>query len=276
MTLVSTDWLSKNLANKNIKILDCSWHIPNTKRSGKLEFEHSHIPGSIFFDIDEISNQNSDFPHMLLTKEKFSLIIGGMGISNDDHIIVYDKLGIFSSPRVWWMFNYYGHSKISILNGGFIKWSKEKKEIDSGKGKKYQKTNFKANENNSMVKNYDDIKKNILKKKFQVLDARPQGRFEGTEPEPRQNLKSGSIQNSVNIPWDEFINPETKCFLDKESIERKFQTFKVNFDQPVVFSCGSGVAACVIGKAFEIITNKQIEVYDGSWTEWATKEGLLD
>ena len=275
MALVSTDWLRKNLINKDIKILDCSWHIPNTQRSGKLEFELSHIPGSIFFDIDKISDQNSSFPHMLLTKEKFSSIIGDLGISNDDHVIVYDKLGIFSSPRVWWMFNYYGHSKISILDGGFVKWSKEKKEIDSGKGKKYLQTNFKANENNSMVKNYDDIKTNISKRNFQVLDARPKGRFEGTEPEPRKNLKSGSIQNSINISWDEFIDPETKCFLDAESIKKKFQSLKFNFDQPVVFSCGSGVAACVVGKAFEIITNKQIDIYDGSWTEWATKEGLL-
>ena len=276
MALISTDWLRKNLANKNIKILDCSWHIPNTKRSGRLEFELSHIPGSIFFDIDKISDQNSSFPHMLLTKEKFSSLIGDLGISNDDHIIVYDKLGIFSSPRVWWMFNYYGHSKISILNGGFVKWSKEKKEIDSGKGKKYLQTNFKANENNSMVKNYDDVKKNISKKNFQVLDARPKGRFEGTEPEPRKNLKSGSIQNSINISWDQFIDSETKCFLDEESINKKFQSLKFNLNQPVVFSCGSGIAACVIGKAFEIITNKQIDVYDGSWTEWATKEGLLE
>ena len=275
MALVSTDWLRKNLVNKDIKILDCSWHIPNTQRSGKLEFELSHIPGSIFFDIDKISDQNSSFPHMLLTKEKFSSIIGDLGISNDDHVIVYDKLGIFSSPRVWWMFNYYGHSKISILNGGFVKWSKEKKEIDSGKGKKYLQTNFKANENNSMVKNYDDIKTNISKRNFQVLDARPKGRFEGTEPEPRKNLKSGSIQNSINISWAEFIDPETKCVLDAESIKKKFQSLKFNFDQPVVFSCGSGVAACVVGKAFEIITNKQIDIYDGSWTEWATKEGLL-
>ena len=128
MGLVNTDWLRKNLLSDNIKILDCSWHMPNSERSGKLEFEACHIPGSIFFDIDEFSDKKSSFPHTVLPDEKFSQMISDLGISNQDHIVVYDTLGIFSSPRVWWMFNYYGHNQISILDGGLIKWCKEKKE----------------------------------------------------------------------------------------------------------------------------------------------------
>ena len=132
MGLVNTDWLRKNLLSDNIKILDCSWHMPNSERSGKLEFEACHIPGSIFFDIDEFSDKESSFPHTVLPDDKFSQMISNLGISNQDHIIVYDALGIFSSPRVWWMFNYYGHNQISILDGGLIKWCKEKKEVESG------------------------------------------------------------------------------------------------------------------------------------------------
>ena len=128
MALVSTEWLRKNIINKNIKILDCSWHMPNSGRSGKLEFETVHIPGSIFFDIDEFSEKNSDFPHMLLSSENFSEMVGNLGISNQDHIIVYDSLGIFSAPRVWWMFCYYGYKEVSILDGGLVKWLKEKKK----------------------------------------------------------------------------------------------------------------------------------------------------
>jgi 3-deoxy-D-manno-octulosonate 8-phosphate phosphatase KdsC-like HAD superfamily phosphatase len=126
MGLVNTDWLRKNLLSDNIKILDCSWHMPNSERSGKLEFEACHIPGSIFFDIDEFSDKKSSFPHTVLPDDKFSQMISDLGISNQDHIVVYDTLGIFSSPRVWWMFNYYGHNQISILDGGLIKWCKEK------------------------------------------------------------------------------------------------------------------------------------------------------
>lgn len=275
MGLVSTDWLRKNFINKNIKILDCSWHMPATRRSGKLEFENTHIPGSIFFDIDEFSDKNSEFPHTILPGDIFSEMISNLGISNQDHIVVYDSLGIFSSPRVWWMFQYFGHKEVSILDGGLVKWLKEKKEIETGKGKKYPKTNFKLTENKSMLKIYEDIKNNIINNQFQVIDARSKGRFLGTEPEPRANLKSGSIQNSINLPWNECIDPETKCFLDKSLLEKKFKALKIKLDQPVVFSCGSGVAACVIGKAFNIINNNEPAIYDGSWSEWSVKEGLF-
>ena len=275
MGLVSTDWLRKNFINKNIKILDCSWHMPTTQRSGKLEFEQTHIPGSIFFDIDEFSDKNSEFPHTILPGDIFSEMISNLGISNQDHIVVYDSLGIFSSPRVWWMFQYFGHKEVSILDGGLVKWLKEKKEIETGKGKKYSKTNFKVTENQSMLKIYDDIKDNIINNQFQVIDARSKGRFLGTEPEPRANLKSGSIQNSINLPWNECIDPETKCFLDKSLLEKKFKALKIKLDQPVVFSCGSGVSACVIGKAFNIVNNNEPIIYDGSWSEWAIKEGLF-
>ena len=275
MGLVSTDWLRKNFINKNIKILDCSWHMPTTQRSGKLEFEQTHIPGSIFFDIDEFSDKNSEFPHTILPGDIFSEMISNLGISNQDHIVVYDSLGIFSSPRVWWMFQYFGHKEVSILDGGLVKWLKEKKEIETGKGKKYPKTNFKVTENQSMLKIYDDIKDNIVNNQFQVIDARSKGRFLGTEPEPRANLKSGSIQNSINLPWNECIDPETKCFLDKSLLEKKFKALKIKLDQPVVFSCGSGVSACVIGKAFNIVNNNEPIIYDGSWSEWAIKEGLF-
>ena len=275
MGLVSTDWLRKNFINKNIKILDCSWHMPTTQRSGKLEFEQTHIPGSIFFDIDEFSDKNSEFPHTILPADIFSEMISNLGISNQDHIVVYDSLGIFSSPRVWWMFQYFGHKEVSILDGGLVKWLKEKKEIETGKGKKYSKTNFKVTENKSMLKIYDDIKNNIINNQFQVIDARSKGRFLGTEPEPRSNLKSGSIQYSINLPWNECIDPETKCFLDKSLLEKKFKALKIKLDQPVVFSCGSGVSACVIGKAFNIVNNNEPIIYDGSWSEWAIKEGLF-
>lgn len=275
MGLVSTDWLRKNFINKNIKILDCSWHMPTTQRSGKLEFEQTHIPGSIFFDIDEFSDKNSEFPHTILPGNIFSEMISNLGISNQDHIVVYDSLGIFSSPRVWWMFQYFGHKEVSILDGGLVKWLKEKKEIETGKGKKYPKTNFKVTENKSMLKIYVDIKNNIINNQFQVIDARSKGRFLGTEPEPRANLKSGSIQNSINLPWNECIDPETKCFLDKSLLEKKFKALKIKLDQPVVFSCGSGVSACVIGKAFNIVNNNEPIIYDGSWSEWAIKEGLF-
>ena len=275
MALVSTDWLRKNIFNKNIKILDCSWHMPDTARIGKNEFETVHIPGSIFFDLDEFSMKGDVFPHTLLPGQQFSEMIGEIGITNNDHIIVYDSLGAFSSPRVWWMFHYYGHDQVSILDGGLPKWLKEKKEIETGKGKKYPKALFQSKENKLMTKNYDEIKNNIQENNFQLIDARSAGRFLGKESEPRKNLRSGHIQNSINLPWNECIDAETKCFLEKKILVKKFKSIKIDLNNPVVFSCGSGVTACIVGKAFNIVTNKTIYVYDGSWTEWATKEALF-
>ena len=275
MALVSTEWLRKNIFNKNIKILDCSWHMPDTGRIGKNEFEIAHIPGSIFFDLDEFSVKGDVLPHTLLSNKLFSEMIGEIGISNNDHIIVYDSLGAFSSPRVWWMFLYYGHTNVSILDGGLPKWLKEKKEIETGKGKKYPRALFQCTENNFMTKNYDEIKNNIANNHFQLIDARSSGRFLGKELEPRKNLKSGHIQNSINLPWNECIDSETKCFLEKKILEKKFKTLKIDLTKPVVFSCGSGVTACIIGKAFNIVTDGTVCVYDGSWTEWATKEQLF-
>src|SRR6056300_666056 len=235
MALVSTDWLRKNIFNKNIKILDCSWHMPNTARIGKNEFETVHIPGSIFFDLDEFSMKGDIFPHTLLPDQQFSEMIGEIGITNNDHIIVYDSLGAFSSPRVWWMFHYYGHDQVSILDGGLPKWLKEKKEIETGKGKKYPKALFQSKENKLMTKNYEEIKNNIQNNNFQLIDARSAGRF----------------------------------------LEKKSKTLKIDLSKPVVFSCGSGVTACIIGKAFNIVSEGSICIYDGSWTEWATKEQLF-
>ena len=145
MALVSTEWLRKNIFNKNIKILDCSWHMPDTGRIGKNEFEIAHIPGSIFFDLDEFSVKGDVLPHTLLSDKLFSEMIGEIGISNNDHIIVYDSLGAFSSPRVWWMFLYYGHTNVSILDGGLPKWLKEKKALSFFCLKKKSKQNFSCN-----------------------------------------------------------------------------------------------------------------------------------
>jgi len=249
--------------------------MPDTARIGKNEFETAHIPGSIFFDLDEFSMKGDVFPHTLLPDQQFSEMIGEIGITNNDHIIVYDSLGAFSSPRVWWMFHYYGHDQVSILDGGLPKWLKEKKEIETGKGKKYTKALFRSKENKLMTKNYDEIKNNIQENNFQLIDARSAGRFLGKEPEPRKNLRSGHIQNSINLPWNECIDTETKCFLEKKILEKKFKSLKIDLNNPLVFSCGSGVTACIVGKAFNIVTNKTIYVYDGSWTEWATKEALF-
>ena len=165
MNIVDVDWLENNLNNENIIILDCSWHLPNTQRSGKEEFKKERIQGAVFFDIDEISEQESPFPHMMPAEDYFSKKVSELGVSNDHHIITYDSLGVFSSARVYWMFKQFGHKKISILDGGLKFWKIKNKKIETSAPNKKIKTNYLAQLDRSKIKDFEDVKKKILKLK---------------------------------------------------------------------------------------------------------------
>ena len=227
MDIVNIDWLEKNLNNNNIIILDCSWHLPNTNRSGEKEFLSERIPGAIFFNIDDISDPKSPYPHMIPNEKEFSLKVGNLGISNDHHIIAYDTLGIFSSARVYWMFKQYGHRRISILNGGLKYWKLKNKKLETSNPTKKERTSYNAKLDRSKIKKFEDIKKNLEHKKFKLIDARPSGRFNGIDPEPRVEIQSGSIKNSFNIPFTEVIDQTTGCFKDKEELKKIFLKIKL-------------------------------------------------
>ena len=159
MDIVNVDWLEKNLNNDGVIILDCSWHLPNTNRSGEKEFLSERIPGAIFFNIDDISDPKSPYPHMIPNEKEFSLKVGNLGISNDHHIIAYDTLGIFSSARVYWMFKQYGHRRISILNGGLKYWKLKNKKLETSNPTKKERASYHAQLDRSKIKKFEDIKK---------------------------------------------------------------------------------------------------------------------
>lgn len=188
--LVSSQWLSEAIINKligpKLRILDASWYLPKTKRDAKGEFVQKHIPGSSFFDIDECSDQSSPYGHMLPTSSYFSQYVGDLGIGNDTHVVVYDTsdFGSYSAPRVWWMFRLFGHSLVSVLDGGMKNWQANDHPLTSEYSKP-ERREFKATMNESWVKSYEDILENIKTKQVRVVDARSAGRFRGIEPEPR-------------------------------------------------------------------------------------------
>ena len=190
-TLVSVKWLKNMIASKtaNHRILDASWHLPNTGRNAKAEYAESHIPGAVFFDIEECADKNTSVPHQIPSADSFGSYVGSLGINNETYVTVYDnnpKFGLFSAQRVWWMLRLFGHqpSKISILEGGLPKWLSEGGEV-TDKVSDIQPQNYKAVFNPSLVKNYEDIEKNITTAEFMLVDARPDGRFKGIMPEPR-------------------------------------------------------------------------------------------
>ena len=270
--IVNTNWLYKNLENKNLIIFDSSWHMPNLHRDAFKEFKLGHIKKSQFFDIDKISNQKTNLPHMIPSENYFQKAMRSFGVNNDSIIIVYDTLGFYSSARVWWLFNYFGHEKIFILNGGLKKWLKEEKPITK-KIFKPKLGNFKVKINRSLITNYKIILKNLNNKNYIILDARSKKRFEGKEKEPRAGLQSGHIPKSKNLFWGNLIT-KRGTVKSKNQLKKIFKKYNLNNKKNIVTSCGSGVTACILSLALLHNNNIVSKVYDGSWSEWGSKKGL--
>jgi len=267
MSLVDTIWLEKNL--EKVKIIDCSWHMPGDKKNPEHEFKNEHIPNAIFFDLDKNSKKDSDLPHMLPSKTDWDQIISELGISKNDRIIIYDNSDVISSCRCWYNFIYFGHDPrlVSVLDGGFRKWKKENK-ITSNKIIKFSKTKYVGTELHILVKDKNKIDANISKNEFIVVDARSKERFDGKVPDPRKNVRSGSIPNSVCLPFSHVID-EDFCFKSSEHLRGIFEKTLKNQTNFPVFSCGSGVTACVLALAYSLVKANYLPViYDGSWAEY--------
>ena len=267
MSLVETGWLEKNL--NHVKIIDCSWHMPQTKRNGFNEYKIQHIPGAIFFDLDLNSKKNTKLPHMLIDLMSWKKIVSKMGIKKDDEIIIYDNSDVLSACRCWFNFIYFGHDPklVHVLNGGFKKWIFEKRKVTNNLPN-IKISNYQCLEKKELVKNKLEIDKNISSKEFNVIDARSKQRFDGKIAEPRKGLRSGSIKNSLCLPFGELINNDL-TFVSKDKILEKFNSFNFDHSKNIVFSCGSGVTASVLALAYSLINDRYMPtIYDGSWSEY--------
>jgi thiosulfate/3-mercaptopyruvate sulfurtransferase len=268
--LVSTDWLENNL--ENVRILDGTWHMPSDSRNAIEEFSKQHIKNANFFDLDKNSKQDSLLPHMLPKQKDWEKSISELGIKNSDHIIIYDNSDIISSCRTWYNFLYFNHnpSLVSVLDGGLKKWIIEDKPTTK-ELKIFTKSSYNAKENIELVLNKNQINLNIENKDFELIDARNKERFDGLFPEPRKNLRSGSIEGSKNIPFINVINKNNNTFKDKEDLKLVFKEFKIDLSKSLAYTCGSGVTACVLGLANSTISGKKPVIYDGSWAEYGIK-----
>ena len=268
MSLVETNLLEENF--DNVKIIDSSWHMPQTGRDGYEEYKKNHIPKSIFFDLDKNSKQETDLPHMLVSFDKWEKIVSEMGIDNNDQIIIYDNSDVMSACRCWYNFIYFGHKPelIKVLDGGLKKWVNENKVTDNVIPK-IRKTKYRANELTNLVKNKKEIDENIIEKQFDVFDARSIERFRGKVKEPRKGLRCGNIKNSSCIPFNILINTDKTFKSKKEIVEIFSKNLRDISSNSVVFSCGSGVTACVLALAYSLINDKYLpKIYDGSWAEY--------
>lgn len=265
--LVDTAWLAQRLDEPSVRILDCSWHLPPTGRNGKAEYASAHIPGAGYFDIDAISDTASTLPHMLPTPEAFADAAGALGIGNDDRVVVYDADGLFSAPRVWWMFRVFGHDRVAVLSGGFAAWKAAGLPVTDTVAAPLRRT-FGARFRPYMVRSLADLRANLASAAEQVVDARAAARFTGAEPEFRPGLRSGHIPGATNLPFQKLVDPATGAFLSADALRAAFDAAGVDPAQPIVTSCGSGVTACILGLGLHLIGREDWAVYDGSWTEW--------
>ncbi len=273
--IVETDWLATHLDAPDIVVLDGSWHLPNSDRNAREEFTEQRIPGAVFFDLEEISDTSSPWPHMLPSPEKFSSRLRKLGIGNGARVVVYDTAGLFSAARIWWMFRIMGHNDVAILNGGLPKWNAENLALEDGPAKPRRECHFTARFQPSKVKSLDDVLKSLGSDRSpQIVDARAATRFAGNAPEPRPELKSGHIPGSYNVPYSHLLEQDG-TLKSPEDIRQAFADGDVDPGRPIIASCGSGVTAAVLVLGLELTGNtKYVSLFDGSWAQWGATEGV--
>ena len=262
-SLVSTEWLADHAGEPRLTIVDSSWHMPATGRSGRDEFLQGHIPGARFLDIDEVRDTANPAPHMLPTADEFATAMERLGIGSEDRIVVYDNSPIRTAARGWFMFRHFRVREVAILDGGFQKWTAEGRPVESGEPAP-RSTRFEASERPEEVVSKAQILGGLSST---FIDARGKPRFEGTEPEPRPGVESGHIPGARNIPYAALYN-EDGTFRDRDQLRRMFEDAGADPDSPFVASCGSGVTAAALVFAAHLLGSDKARLYDGSWSEW--------
>lgn len=265
-TLVSTDWLAAHLKDPDLRIFDASWYLPTAERDPRAEYESTHIPGARFFDIDEISDLRSDLPHMAPPVEKFMSRMRALGVGDGHQVVVYDGAGLFSAPRVWWLFKLMGKTDIAVLDGGLPKWIAEGRPTED-LPPIIKDRHMTVQRQPQLVKDVTQVAAAAKLGDQVIVDARAADRFRGEAPEPRPGLRQGRIPNSRNVPFGDLLNADG-TLKAPEALKQQFLDADVDLDKPVITTCGSGVSAALLCLAMERFGKTDYALYDGSWAEW--------
>ena len=270
--LVSTQWLADQLGTPGLFVFDATKYLPNEARNGAAEFATAHIPGARFFDIDVVADPETALPHMVPTPGRFERLMGEMGVGNDSTIVFYDQKGIASSARGWWLMGLFGHADAAVLDGGLPKWVREGRPVEAGAPAPAPPTHYRASFRAERLRGIGDMLAPDASRI--VLDARPAGRFAGTAPEPRPGLPSGHMPGSKSLPSTELLAPDG-TMLPPPELRALFAAIGVDGSKPVVTSCGTGVTATILTLGLIQAGFPPGSVYDGSWTEWASRPDTI-
>lgn len=271
-TLVSTDWLAMHLKDPDLRLLDASWHMPDSGRNGAAEYQNAHIPGARFFDIDEIADLRSTLPHMAPPPEKFISRMRAMGVGDGHQVVVYDSTGLFSAARVWWNFRLMGKPDIAVLDGGLPKWRAEGRTIED-LPPMVRDRHITVQRQAALIKDVTQVAHASKLGEAEIIDARVAPRFRGEVAEPRPGLRAGHIPGSKNLPFPALLNPDG-TMKAPDLLRAAFLAAGVDLAKPIITTCGSGVTAAILNLALERIGHRNHALYDGSWSEWGMYDDL--
>jgi len=267
--VVSADWVEKKIGTDGFKVVDASWYLPAHKRDAKAEYAAGHVPGAVFFDQDAIADHSTGLPHSLPSPELFASEVGKLGISDTDTIVVYDGLGFFSAPRVWWMLRTMGAQDVYVLDGGLDGWKADGRAVESGTPTPAAAV-FKAKFRSDKVIPFETMRGIVDDGSAQIADARGAGRFTGDEAEPRAGMRSGHMPGARSLPATSLS--ANGRFKDIATLKTMIADAGIDLSKPVVTSCGSGVTAAVIMLALQSVGHDDNALYDGSWSEWGSRD----
>ena len=270
--IVDVAWLRAHLNDENIVVVDASVHLPDTGRDALAEYREAHIPGAIFFDLAKIADPNNPLPRKVPDAAHFAREVGAIGIGNKTHVIAYDTLGLYSAARVWWLFRLYGYDNVSVLDGGLKAWTAAGELTEAGEVRRAPQT-FDVPEKRDLLALWPAVLA-ASQQNEQILDARTQGRWAGTEQDRYPGARPGHIPGSSNLYWAELLDKDTRRLLPDDQLRAKFESAGIDLDKHVTLSCGSGLTACILALGLSKIGHDDWRVYDGSWDEWGRNHDL--
>ena len=264
--LVSTEWLAGEMGASDLRVVDATYFLPDSGRDARAEFEGGHIPGAVFMDLSELADTSDELPNMLPSAEKFASRMQSLGLGDGSRVVIYDDSPLKSAARAWWMLGMFGAHSVAVLDGGLAKWKAEGRPLETGKPD-VRHRHFTVWKDEKQVAKKADVMSNLHDKGAEVVDARPNARFTGAEPEPRADLPSGHIPGSYSTPHGAFFHADG-TWKTGDALKTVFADAGVDLDKPMITSCGSGMTAAVPLFAAHLLGKKDVRLYDGAWSEY--------